>query len=57
MNSVRLTSIDQRSTVYKDVEMEHTPYSDWSTCTVFYTPQPKFVHLTDKKLTTLAIKI
>ena len=42
-----LTTIDQRSTLYNDVEMEQTPYSDWSTCIVFDTPEPKLMHLTD----------
>ena len=42
-----LTSIDDRSIVYNDAEMEHTPYFDLSTCTVFYTPEPKLMHLTD----------
>ena len=50
-----LTTIDRRSTVYNDAEMEHMPCSDWSTCTVFYTSEPKLMHLTDYKLATLAI--
>ena len=50
-----LTSIYHRSTVCNDAEMEHTPYSYWSTCTVFDTPEPKLMHLTKKKLTMLAI--
>ena len=52
-----LTSIDHRSTVYNDAEMEHTPYSDCSTCKAFDTPEPKLMHPTDKKFTinTLAI--
>ena len=49
MTGVLLTSIGYRSmhTVYNDAEMEHTPYYDWSTRTVFYTPEPKVMHLTD----------
>ena len=37
MTGVWLASIDQTNTVYNDAEIEHTPYSDWSTCTVLYT--------------------
>ena len=47
MTGVCLTGIDQTSTACNDGEMEHTPYSDWSTCTVFYTPEPKLMHLAD----------
>ena len=51
-----LTTIDQRNSAYSDAETERTPYSDWSTCTVFDTPEPKSMHLIDYKLTTFAIK-
>ena len=42
-----LTTIDQRSTVYNDAGMEHTLHSERSTCTVFYTPEPKLMQLTE----------
>ena len=54
MTGVWFTTIYQTSTVYNDAEMEHTPYSDWSTCIVFDTAKPNMMHLTDWKLTTLA---
>ena len=59
--------MDQRIAEYKIKQVSNitTPkwikeapkwYSDWSTCTVLDTPEPKLMHLTDKKLTTLAIR-
>ena len=42
--------------LYNNAEMDHTLYSDWSTCTVFETPKPKLMQRIDEKLTTLAIK-
>ena len=42
-------------TEYHHYEKEHTPQSDRSKCTVFDTPEPKLMHLTDYKLATLAI--
>ena len=52
------SGIKKRSTEYKIIELpnittpkwiEEVPkwYSDWSTCTVFYTPEPKLMHLRD----------
>ena len=43
----------QRGSVYNDAEGEQTPYSDWSTCKVVYTPEPKMMQTADYKLTTL----
>ena len=34
-------------TEYHHYEKEHTPHSDWSKCAIFYTPEPKLMHLTD----------
>ena len=56
MTGVWLTAIGERNNVYNDAKMEHTPYPDWSTCTVFDTPEHKLVYLTDYKLVTFAIK-
>ena len=43
------------SLIYNEAEGGHTLYSDWSTCTVFYTPESNLMQPTEGKLTTLAI--
>ena len=54
MTGVWLTTIDKKSSVYNDAEIEDTSYSDWLTCTGFDTPEPKLMHLTNY-LTKIAI--
>ena len=47
---VWLTKVPNTTATKRNIrlaEMKHMPHSDWSTCTVFDTPKPKLMHLTD----------